>query len=214
MKRKKVRGIAVVCALVSTVLAAGVVAPTLAWLSSNSQTVTNTFKSESITVNIDEAKVDTVTGKKLVGDDAARVAGNEYKVVAGRILDKDPTPSVVGGSVECAVYVKVTNADTTNFTPAYDTGDTGAWELVKGNDAEAIYRYKTTVNAYDVDKQKSVGLKPIFETVTVSEDFTGFAEGVDKVEITVQAYAVQAEGLVNGDDFSKADAQAEDYFNK
>lgn len=203
MKKMKVKSIAMVCALVGTVLAAGVVAPTLAWLSSQSETVTNTFKSENVTVTITEAKVNPETGK--AEDNAERVISNEYKVVAGRVLDKDPTPTVKQGSVPCAVYVKVTNGNAELFTPNYDTTH---WVLISGDENEAVYRYNGVADAYKANAD--VDLEPVFTTVTVDgEKFTGLDENV---KITAQAYAVQAEGLVDGTDFSKADAQAEAFF--
>jgi len=203
MKRMKVRGIAMTCALIGTVLAAGVVAPTLAWLSDSSETVTNTFKSESISVTVTEAQVEPETGKAQ--ENAPRVVGNDYKVVAGRVLDKDPTPTIAKGSVPCAVYVKVTNGNASFFTPNYDTTN---WTKISGDDTSAVYRYNEVVNAYTA--QEDVDLEPIFEEVKVSDAFTGI-EG--NVEITVQAYAVQAEGLVSGDDFTGSDAQAVAFFN-
>ena len=202
MEKKRMRKIAVVTAMACAVAAMGIVAPTLAWLSDSSASVTNTFKGESVTVSIDEAPVDAETGKQIDGE---RVLSNDYMIVAGRVLDKDPTPTVKKGSVESAVYVKVTNGDPSIFTPNYDAEN---WTKISGDDESAVYRYSTTVNAYKTEDD--VTLSPVFTTVTVSEDFTGLE---DDVNITAQAYAVQAEGLVNGDDFTKADAQALSYFN-
>ena len=80
------------------VIAASLAAPTYSWLSSKSEKVVNTFAGGVITVTVDEAQVDT-NGKRIEGGE--RVIANSYKYAAGAVLDKDPTPTVLKGSVPC-----------------------------------------------------------------------------------------------------------------
>ena len=82
------------------------VMPTLSWLSSTSEPVVNTFAGGMISIKLDEAKVD-INGKAIAG--AERVKENRYKYVAGAVLDKDPTPTVLKGSEECYVFLLVEN---------------------------------------------------------------------------------------------------------
>ena len=73
------------------------VAPTLSWLFSTSQPVINTFSGGTIAIKLDEALVDA-DGKAIEGEGAQRVTANRYKYVAGAVLDKDPTATVLKGS--------------------------------------------------------------------------------------------------------------------
>ena len=205
----KQRKLVIVSALVGAVVAAGVVVPTMAWLSDGSEKVVNKFQSENITITLDEAVVEATTGKAIDAVNSRTSAEQNYKVVAGRVVDKDPTPTVEKGSVPAVVYVKVTNGDKDNFTPAYDTAD---WTKVSGDASKAIYRYNAVVDAYNA--AEDVTLKPIFETVKVSDKLEHYN---GEIQITALAYAVQAEGLVTEADgtvdYTAADKQAKAYFN-
>ena len=55
-------------------------------------------------------------GKAITGEGARRVTANRYKYIAGAVLDKDPTPTVLKGSEECYVFLCVENGLTDQFT--------------------------------------------------------------------------------------------------
>lgn len=167
-----------------------VVLPTYSWLASKSETVVNKFAGGTISVTLDEAKVDT-DGKKLTGDQAERVTSNNYKYVPGAVLDKDPTPTVLKGSVECYLFLCVENELTDQFEIDYDTD---SWKPVATQGNKTIYAYVSKVNASD--SAQDVTLKPIFAQVKVSESLTSDdIKNLGEKRLNVTAYAVQTASL-------------------
>lgn len=81
------KGLALVLAL--TLLVVGVVAGTLAWLTAKSDVVTNTFTTSDIKVELKET------------------TGTEYKMIPGYTISKNPKATVLAGSEECYLFVKL-----------------------------------------------------------------------------------------------------------
>ena len=190
-------------ALSSAVLATCIVAPTLAWLSSKSEEVVNTFDGGEIRVKMDEAKVDG-DGKKL--SDEPRVTENTYKFVAGSELDKDPTPTVLKGSISAYVFVNLKNDNPDVFSVDIQN----KWAKVAEKDGQSLYVYKTKVDASDADKD--VTLDPLFTKVTVattltSEQLAAMKEVNDKQFIKTQTYAVQSQVITNNAAIDQAAAE-------
>ena len=154
----------------------------------------NTFAGGAISLMLDEAKVGT-DGKALTGEDAQRVTSNNYKYAAGAVLDKDPTPTVLKGSDECYVFLCVENELNEKFAMNYDAD---SWLKVAAAEDKTVYAYSARVNASDASED--VALKPIFTTVTVSEDLT--ADDIKELgerTLSVTAYAVQTASLSSAD---------------
>ena len=190
-------------ALSSAVLATCIVAPTLAWLSSKSDEVVNTFDGGEIRVKMDEAKVDK-DGKKLPSE--PRVTENTYKFVAGSELDKDPTPTVLKGSISAYVFVNLKNDNPDVFSVDIQN----KWAKVAQKDGQSLYVYKTKVDASDADKD--VTLDPLFTKVTVattltSEQLAAMKEVNDKQFIKTQTYAVQSQVITNNAAIDQAAAE-------
>lgn len=101
MKTAKKAMLMTLCAII---LVVATVFGTMAYLTST-DTVTNTFTVGNVKITLDEAKVDT-DGSPVAG--AARVKANEYKLMPGHTYTKDPTVTVVDGSEESYVRMKVT----------------------------------------------------------------------------------------------------------
>ncbi len=166
------------------------IAPTLSWLFSTSSPVVNTFAGGAISIKLDEALVGT-DGKAVVGEGAQRVAANSYKYVAGAVLDKDPTPTVLKGSEECYVFLLVENGLNDKFTMNYDTI---SWLKVAESENKTVYVYKTKLNALDSDKD--IKLNQIFKTVTVSPELTATdIKGLGERKLCVTAFAVQTSNI-------------------
>ena len=181
-------------------IAAALAAPTYSWLSSKSEKVVNTFAGGAITVTIDEAQVDT-DGKKLEGGE--RVVSNNYKYAAGSVLDKDPAPTVLKGSVECYVFLCVENELNDLFSLNINTAD---WSEVSKNGGKTIYQYKETVDAEGSDED--IMLSPIFTQVTVSQELTQEdVEQLGEKTLNVTAYAIQTEALSEQEAINQACAQ-------
>lgn len=182
-------------ALSMVLVAAIAVTGTLAFLTDESNILTNKFKFGNTEVTIAEP------------DWTAALGGEEaMKVVPGETVDKDPTVTVKG-SEEVYVYAYVNNALADYVT----IGAIGSnWTAVNGPDGLAgLYRYNTTVTP----AADGTTLEPLFETVTISDEITQeeletsnpFTDGT----ITVQAYVHQAAEAGQ----TVADAAAVEFFN-
>lgn len=178
MKSKKKVFVTVLCAAALVVAS---VLGTMAYLTSQTETVTNTFTVGNVEITLDETDV-TPMGVK---DTDARVKGNEYKLIPGHTYIKDPTVHVDTDSEESWLFVKVVDeiadieADTTVAAQMAANG----WTAVEG--ATNVYAYKDTVTAgQDIN---------VFENFTIKGN-AAVADYADKT-ITIKAYAIQADGF-------------------
>ena len=141
-----------------------------------------------------------------------RVPSNEYKVIPGATVAKDPTVHVEVGSEKCYVYVAVQNnlvigANTVaSYTPNSD------WEEV-GKIADknvTIYKYVKGDGIVDASSARQ-SLTPVFEEVTFDgENITlGNKDSLDGKTIVIKAYAHQSESL---DSTFDVDAAAINHF--
>lgn len=175
------------------------VSPTYSWLSAKSERVVNTFAGGAISIILDEAPVDT-DGKEIEGN---RVTSNNYKYVAGAVLDKDPTPTVLKGSDSCYVFLCVENELNDLFSLNIDTQ---SWIKVSEAEGKTLYIYSTSVDASEAEED--VVLNPIFTKVTVSDDLTADdIEALGEKTLCVTAYAVQTEALSSAEAIDLAAAQ-------
>ena len=168
----KKKGLAMVLALV--LLAVCAVSGTLAWLTAKSDTVTNTFTTSDITVKLKET------------------TGDEYQMIPGYTISKDPKAWVVAGSVDCYLFVKLEKSANFDTYLTYEMAD--GWAQVPG--VSNVY-YRTVnstqmssdngdTNSYPVIKGNTVTVKG---TVT-KEMMSGLtAETYPTLKIT--AYASQ-----------------------
>ena len=95
---------ALLLALCAVLLVAASVMGTMAYLTA-SDSVKNTFTVGNVRITLDEAQVNE-NGTPVEG--AARVKENSYKLIPGVTYTKDPTVTVLNGSVESYVRMKVT----------------------------------------------------------------------------------------------------------
>ena len=121
----KKRTIALLCAAMMVVgVAAG---GTLAWLVSNSGTVTNTFTTSDITVTLTET------------------TGDEYKMVPGYTIGKDPTVTLKAGSEKSYVFVKVEKVNDVDSFLTYEMAS--GWTALDGVDG--VYYREVEASAED-----------------------------------------------------------------
>lgn len=134
---------------------------TVAWLTATTETVTNTFTTSDIKVELKET------------------TGTEYKMIPGYTIAKDPKATVLAGSEECWLFVKIEEQnntfDTSKKYVTYEIAD--GWTAGKGENTtddptgdgiptNVYYRKVETANigtAYSVLKG---------DKVTVSSDVT------------------------------------------
>ena len=187
---KKSRKI-VLGAVVMILVIAMSVAGTIAYLTSKTETVKNTFTIGNVTIKLDEHKIKDEYAEELLED---IVLSNEYKLLPGHTYLKDPTVHVHAESEDCWLFVKVTNGIAAIEVAAAD-GDTIVeqmaalgWTLVEGT--TDVYAYKETVSG-------GADVK-VFDSFTIAgdADISGYAtENNDSAVIEIIAYAVQADGF-------------------
>lgn len=159
MKKKT---LALVLAL--TLLVAGVVGGTLAWLTDRTAEVKNTFTVGDINIGLTETTTD-------------------YKMVPGNTIAKDPTVTVKANSEACWLFVQVTESENLDTFITYAIAN--GWTKLKSG---VYYR---EVSASDADQPFSVlagNAVTVNNTVTkemlTAKDFTN-------PTLTFQAYAIQ-----------------------
>ena len=204
---KKFKALLVVaCALL---LVAASVFGTMAYLTSTDE-VKNTFTVGKVNIKLDEAKANS-DGSLVEG--VARVKANSYKLLPGHTYNKDPMVTVLSGSESSYVKMTVTfskakeldaifapgGADLTSIFNGYDSAN---W-TAKGNTKDAAantrtyeFWYKEAVGAPTAD----VALDALFDSITVPGTITGEQlETIADMTITVNAYAIQADGFTDAD---------------
>ena len=163
--KKKV--LALVLAMVLVVV--GVAAGTLAWLTAKSDTVTNTFTTSDIKVELTETN-------------------ETYKMIPGYDIHKDPKAKVVSGSEECFLFVKLEKSANFDEFMTYKMAD--GWTALTGENG--VYYRK--VQTADIDKPFGV-LKDDKVTVkgTVTKDMMNAIDNNTAANPTLKitAYASQ-----------------------
>ena len=170
MKKKT---LALVLAL--TLLVAGVVGSTLAWLTDQTAEGKNTFTVGDINIGLTETTTD-------------------YKMVPGNTIAKDPTVTVKANSEACWLFVKVTESTDLKDFITYAIAE--GWTALPGVDGV----YYREVPASAADQPFSV-LKG--DAVTVNSDVTKemlTAKDFANPTLTFKAYAVQKDNVASASD--------------
>ena len=205
-KRNKILGL-----MVGAVALVGVsVMGTMAYLTSDDEVV-NTFTVGNVQIKLDEALANT-DGTLVAGAD--RVKANSYKLLPGHTYNKDPMVTVLKDSESSYVKMTVTfskadaldaifapnGADMTSIFNGYD----GANWIYKGNTENTTahtrtyeFWYKETVNTLNGE---DLSLDALFDSITVPGTITNEQLATIKdMTITVNAYAIQADGFANAE---------------
>lgn len=160
-------------ALLALVLVIGCVAGgTVAWLVATSDTVTNTFTYGDINITL------------------AETTGEDYKIIPGKDIPKDPKVTVTAGSEACWLFVKVEETGTfvaDKVTYAIDNG----WKALEGENG-VYYRQVGSVTentAFSVLEGDKI---TVLDTLT-KDDIKDIAASHPTLKIT--AYAVQKENI-------------------
>lgn len=170
MKKKT---LALVLAL--TLLVAGVVGGTLAWLTDQTAEVKNTFTVGDINIGLTETTTD-------------------YKMVPGNTITKDPTVTVKANSEACWLFVKVTKSENLDTFITYAIAD--GWTALPGEDG--VYYRQVPASAADQTFPVLAG-----NAVTVKSDVTKTTLETAKTNaptLTFKAYAVQQDNVASASD--------------
>lgn len=162
--KKKIILSAAALVLVAAISVAG----TLAWLSTATAPVTNTF-----TVgNIDIALTETT--------------GTEYHMVPGVEMAKDPCVTVIGGSEKCWLFVEVEKSAT--FDAYIDSAIADGWTELEAGVYYRIADASAIDQAFGVLDGDSITTR---DTIEKSDMDALGEEGAVMPEITFTAYAIQ-----------------------
>ena len=163
---------------------------TLAWLTSTTPEVTNTFTTSDINITLTET---STSGNPDVVE-------HNYKMIPGCTISKDPKASVVAGSEECYLFVKVTKSE--NFDSYMEYSIATGWTLVPGT-TDVYYREVTTAEMgtpYSVLAGDTVTVKG-----AVTKEMMNSLTPETYPTLTFKAYAIQLYKN-NTEKFSPAEA--------
>lgn len=180
------RGGKVIAALLAVVLLVGAtIGGTIAWLTASTEKVENTFTVGNIDITLTETTED-------------------YKMIPGYTIDKDPVVTVLKNSEDCWVFVKVEESNDLKDYIQYEV-DSSNWTKLEGE--EGVWYTK-----YESRDDTDIGIKVLQNNQvqvldTVTKEMMDALDGVDadgktdtadaKAEIaarpklTFTAYAVQ-----------------------
>ena len=203
--KKKTIALLLVLMLVFGVTCGG----TIAYLTSTTDTITNTFTVGKVAITLDEALVDEYGALKK-GEETVRIPnkdeaykdfdGNEYKLIPGHSYKKDPIVHVLPDSEACYVFVKVENGiasiEADNNKIAAQIATTNGWKQLMNGETPVENVYYREQAA--VEKDADVVNLPVFSGFTLKADadvaqYT--ATGAKLPEVKITAYAVQADGM-------------------
>ena len=191
------RRIALTVCLMLVVMVASI-GGTVAWLTAQTAPVVNTFTYGDI--NIDLYEHNYVASTNLLGTEKVKKV-EDYKIIPGVNLPKDPTVEVKANSEACWLFVKVEAENWPTFTGdakisyAVKTGD-GGWTQGDGTNIPANVYYRA-VGATTADTTFKVLAD---DQVTVSENLTKEEVGTlkeNQPKLTFTAYAVQKDGIAD-----------------
>lgn len=191
MKKRTKALLLVLCAIM---LVTASIMGTVAYLTSTTETVSNTFSVGQVNITLSETVVD-VYGTAQTG---TTDKGQAYKMLPGHEYVKDPTITVTKGSEPCWLFVKVENGisayeaeSTTNTISAQLK--TNGWELVTGQ--TNVYYHAI------VDAREAAQTVKVFEKFVIAdnaEEVTGWSSVTsENTKVSVTAYAIQSDGFAD-----------------
>ena len=106
--------------LVCVLLVGGVIGGTVAWLTADGGSVTNTFTESDIDIKLDETKPIDKTAP----------------MVPGWKIDKDPNVTVDADSEDCWLFVKITESTSPDLDAYISYAIAEGWQIVQPTDSE------------------------------------------------------------------------------
>lgn len=181
--------------LMAAVMLFGVtVGGTIAWLQAETTSVVNTFSVGDINIELKEHNYDPSTKKLLEGTANEVTSEDDYKIIPGTDLPKDPFVRIKDKSEECWVFVRVNEENWPESKVTYTIDS--AWTALDG--VSGVYWQE--VESLVGGEEKNTELNILADKkVEVSEALT--KEEMEKIKaagtptLTFTAYAVQAENF-------------------
>ena len=190
--------------LAVVLLVGGVIGGTVAWLTAKTDNVQNVFTTSDISIKLDEGKVND---DGLTVDEDTRVTTTQnFKMIPGWSIEKDPEATVNTGSEDCYLFVKVdkTIGTVTVGTTTYDFDDfitytiADGWIQLKNGETDVtgvyykIFNSKDSSNtnaqntAYSILKDNKVTVKD-----TVTKEMMEAVTTGNEPKLSFTAYATQ-----------------------
>lgn len=171
----------------ATLALTATVGGTLAWLIAE-DTVTNTFTYGDINIELTE----TDTG--LDADDNDKT--NEYEMVPGNNITKDPTITVEADSEDCYLFVQLNKSDNFDTFMTYEVNEE-VWTALDG--VENVYYCEvsksTNEQIFNVLLNDEVKVKD-----NVTKDMFNSLTDATYPELTITAYGVQRDAEIDAID--------------
>lgn len=162
MKDKKTFGVKALAALAAVALALGcVIGGTMAWLTDKTGAVTNTFTTSNIEVTLVEHTYNPSTDSLTSEETTTGV--NNYKMVPGWTIPKDPTVKVSADSEDCFLFIKVEKLN--DFDEYMDMAIDTAWKPLAGEPG-VYYREITTSDQKNVSYRILAAGSKTYDNVT------------------------------------------------
>jgi hypothetical protein len=190
--KKKISTKMLVMLLVSLMVIGSVVGGTLAWLVDKSDVAVNTFTYGDVNIDLDETDTDRA--------DDDNPDTNEYEMIPGETITKDPKVTVKAESKALWLFVKLDKSENFDDFMEYEIAD--GWTQLKdaeGNDIVGVY-YRDVAEVGDNDQVFGVLLNDevkVKESVTKEMLNALDPEGQEATypTLSVTAYAVQMSGF-------------------
>ncbi|MGI6508971.1 MAG: hypothetical protein ACOX1L_00535 [Erysipelotrichaceae bacterium] len=157
------------------ILITGTIGATLAWLTDQTDTVKNTFTVGNVDITLTET------------------TGDEYKMVPGNPINKDPKVTVLQNSEECWLFIEIIESD--NLADFIDYSLADGWSVLGGGVNNVYYRL---VAASDIDQEfEVIAGNAVNVKSTVTKDMMDDLEDDPTLlpTLTFKAYAVQKAGV-------------------
>lgn len=173
--RRRTRNVLLIVSMMLVVAMASV-GVTVAWLTDTTQTITNTFTTSDITIELTET------------------TGTSYKMVPGATITKNPVATVKAGSEACWLFVKLEKSANFDSFMEYEIAE--GWTALSGVDGVYYRAVGTSPAVIAADQSYDVLLN---DTVTVKSTVTkanmNALTSTTYPTLKVTAYAVQQEGF-------------------
>lgn len=179
--RRLLSGRALALMLAAVLVTGGAVGGTVAWLMSQPKALTNTFTVGSIDISIEETDTNDGDNNSLT---------NSYSMMPGRTIAKDPKITVLSGSENCWLFVKLEEQNDFSSFMIYETEE--GWTAL--NEVAGVYYREVSQSddeqAFFVLSGNAVQVK----TEVTTEMLRALTPETLPV-LQISAYAVQREGV-------------------
>lgn len=164
---------------------------TLAWLTAKTDTVTNTFTVGDINLDLYEH---VLQADGTLGETTTNSGNDNYKMVPGNTLPKDPTVVVKANSEACWLFVKVEKS--ANFDTYMSYTMDSQWTALEGNDG--VFYKEVAANTADQEFNVLADKKVVVKD-DVTKDMLETAK-TSQPTIKFTAYAVQKDNVTSASD--------------